>query len=144
MTQIFKATSSGTLIICEQLAVMAVVTHNEVAVMIAVIGLFSSIGGGIGRSISATIWTNTLPGNLAKYLPEADQRNLTRIYGSLPVQLSYKWGTPTRDAIVHAYGDTQRLMVIAGASFVPLALAAVLLWRNVNVANLKQTKGNVF
>ena len=144
MTQIFKATASGTLIICEQLAVMAVVPHNEIAIMIAVIGLFSSIGGGIGRSISGAIWTNELPGALRNYLPQESQANFTRIYGSLPVQLSYDWESPTRQAIVRAYGEVQRKMLIAGASFLPLALGSVFLWENINVKSIEQTKGQVF
>jgi hypothetical protein len=144
MTQIFKATTSGTLIICEQLAVMAVVQHNEIAVMIAVIGLFSSIGGGIGRSISGAIWTNQLPGLLEAYLPAETQADLTTIYRSLPVQLSYAWGSPTRDAIVRAYGEVQRKMLIAGVSFLPLALGSVFFSRNINVKKMEQTVGQVF
>lgn len=79
-----------------------------------------------------------------KHLPEESKGNFTKIYGSLPVQLSYKWGSPTRNAIVLAYGEVQRKMLIAGSCFLPLALGCVFLWRNVNVKNLHQTKGQVF
>lgn len=144
MCQILKAVSGGTIIICEQLAVMSVVSHNELAVMLAVIGLASSVGRSIGTSISGAIWTNQLPGKLEKYLPEESQGNLTTIFGDLRVQLGYPWGSPTRDAIVSAYGDVQRNMVIAGACFMPLALGCVLLWKNVNVSKFRQTEGKVF
>ncbi len=144
MCQIFKAVSGGTLIICEQLAVMAVVAHNQLAPMLALIGLASSIGGSIGDAISGGIWTNQLPSYLAATLPEEVKANATEIYGSLAVQLTYAWGTPTRDAIVYSYGEVQRKMVIAGASFIPLALICVLFWKNVNVKNTKQTAGQIF
>ncbi|ORY59146.1 siderophore iron transporter mirB [Pseudomassariella vexata] len=144
MAQIFKATSGGTLIICEQLAVMAIVAHNEVAIMLAAIGLFASIGSSIGRAISGAIWTNELPEYLLAALPEDQKANATAIYGDLTIQLSFPFNSPTRDAIVYAYGEVQRKMLIAGACFMPLALVGVLMWRNINVGKKKQTAGNVW
>ncbi|KAF6804618.1 siderophore iron transporter [Colletotrichum sojae] len=144
MSQILKAVSAGTIIICEQLAVMAVVKHNEISVMLALIGLATSVGRSVGRAISGGIWTNELPIFLAKYLPEENQADLMTIYGDIEVQLKAAWGSPVRNAIVRAYGDTQRHMVICGAAFMPLALACVFLWKNVNVAKVHQTKGQVW
>ncbi|TDZ21535.1 MFS siderochrome iron transporter 1 [Colletotrichum orbiculare MAFF 240422] len=144
MCQILKAVSAGTIIICEQLAVMAVVKHNEVSVMLALIGLATSVGRSIGRAISGAIWTNEFLEFLIKYLPEDAQSNAVTIYGDIKVQLSYAWGSPTRVAIIRAYGAVQRHMVICGAAFMPLALGCVLLWRNVNVSKVHQTKGQVF
>lgn len=144
MCQILKAVSGGTIIICEQLAVMSVVAHNEVPVMLALVALTSNVGGSIGRAISGGIWTNQLPEYLAKYLPAEEKDNTMTIYGSLPVQLEYEWGSDTRIAIIRSYADVQRHMVIAGACFMPLALACVLLWRNVNVGKTQQTRGQVF
>lgn len=144
MCQILKAVSAGTIIICEQLAVMSVVEHNEVSVMLALIGLATSVGRSTGRAISGGIWTNEFLDFLIKYLPEDTKGEASTIYGDIKVQLSYAWGTPARDAIVHAYGDVQRHMVICGAAFMPLALGCVFLWKNVNVAKVHQTKGQVF
>ncbi|OLN96767.1 Siderophore iron transporter mirB 3 [Colletotrichum chlorophyti] len=144
MCQILKAVSAGTIIICEQLAVMSVVAHNEVSVMLALIGLATSVGRSTGRAISGAIWTNEFLEFLIKYLPEETKSEASTIYGDIEVQLSYPWGSATRDGIIHAYGDVQRHMVICGAAFMPLALACVLLWKNVNVAKVQQTKGQVF
>ncbi|CRK29547.1 MFS siderochrome iron transporter 1 like protein [Verticillium longisporum] len=144
MCQILKSVSAGTIIICEQLAVMSVVSHNEVTVMLALIGLASSVGRAVGSAISGGIWTNQMPGKIAHYLPESAKANATTIYGDLRVQLSYEWGSEIREAIVTAYGDVQRNMVIAGAALMPIAFACVLLWRNVNVAKFKQTEGKIF
>lgn len=112
--------------------------------MLALVALTSNVGASIGRAISGGIWTNQLPAYLEEYLPEEEKENTMMIYGSLPVQLEYEWGSDTRNAIIRSYGDVQRHMVIAGACFMPLALACVLLWRNVNVGKTKQTRGQVF
>jgi Na+-transporting NADH:ubiquinone oxidoreductase subunit NqrB len=61
-------------------------------------------------------------------------------------QMSYPDGLPERDAIVRAYADVQRKMVIVGICLVPLCLGCTYMWRNINVKKLvpEQTQGNVF
>lgn len=144
MCQILSAFAGGTLVMCEQLAAMAAVPHNEVAAVLALEGMFTSIGGSIGQSISGAIWTNMMPQKMLEYLPESEKANAAAIYGSLPMQLAFPVGSPARDAIIAAYGYVQRRMLIAGVAFMPVALGCVLLWRDINVKKLQQTKGNVF
>lgn len=144
MTQILYAICGGTLVMTEQLAAMSAVPHNEVAVVLALEGLFTSIGGSIGQSISGAIWTNLMPGKLFESLPAEQKRNWREIYGSLEVQLQFPMGSPTREAIIAAYGFVQRRMLLAGVFFMPLALGCVLLWRNIDVKGKQQTRGMVF
>ena len=144
LIQIFMAFSGGTLVMTEQLAAMSAVPHNEVAVVLALEGLFMSIGGSIGQSISGAIWTNLLPDKLVEYLPASEKANWEDIYGSLEVQMSYPIGSATRDAIIMAYGYVQRRMLLAGVFLMPLALGCVLLWRNIDVKGKQQTRGMVF
>lgn len=144
LTQILNSISSGTLVMTEQLAAMSAVPHNEVAVVLALEGLFTSIGGSVGQSISGAIWTNLLPGKLREFLPVEQRAHWREIYGSLEVQLGFPMGSPTRDAIISAYGFVQRRMLLAGVLFMPLALGCVLLWRNIDVKGKRQTRGTVF
>lgn len=60
MCQIFHAFAGGTLVICEQMAVMAAASHQQVAVVLAVEGMFSSVGGAVGSTVAAAIWTGEL------------------------------------------------------------------------------------
>lgn len=143
MCQIFIAFSGGTLVICEQVAVMAATSHQYVAVVLAVESMFSNIGGAIGSTVAAAIWTGVFPVKLMEYLPEDALENFDLIYGDLTTQLSYEVGTPTRDAIVRAYGDAQRLMLISATCILVLALGAVAVWRDIKVKDFKQVKGRV-
>ena len=143
MCQIFIAFSGGTLVICEEIAAMAAVSHQYIAVILAVEGMFANIGGAIGSTIAGAIWTGVFPKKLADYLPQEAQANLTMIYGDLTTQLSYEVGTETRDAIVRAYGDAQRIMIIAATSILVLAVGAVVAWRDIKVKDFKQVKGRV-
>lgn len=144
MTQALNSISGGTLVMTEQLAAMSAVPHNEVAVVLALEGLFTSIGGSIGQSISGAIWTNIMPNKLYDSLPAEQKPYWREIYGSLDIQLEFPVGSPTREAIIAAYGFVQRKMLLAGVCFMPLALGCVLLWKNIDVKGKQQTRGTVF
>ena len=122
---------------------------EQIAVAIAMFGLFGSIGASIGQAIAGGIWTNILPDKIAEALPADMQDQVFQLYGNLSAVVEAPRGSPAREAVIEGYGIVQRYMVIAGACFIPLCLAALLLWKNVNVKKLeeekgKQTKGTVF
>lgn len=144
MCQIFIAFSGGTLVITEQLAVMAATSHQYVAVVLALEGMFSSVGGAIGSTVAAAIWTGTFLPNLYRFLPASEQSNAVTIYGDITTQLSYPVGSAARTAIMNAYGDAQRYMLMAATAVLVLAIAAVMMWRDINVKGMKQVKGIVF
>jgi hypothetical protein len=129
MSQVFIAFAGGAIVITEQIAVMAATTHQYVAVVLAIEGMFSSIGGAIGGSIAAAIWTGVFPKRLAEYLPAESQGDLMTIYADLTVQMSYPKGTDTRMAIERAYGDSQRWMAIGSTLVLVVAIGSVLMWR---------------
>lgn len=148
-TQVLVGLGTGIFTTCAQLAVMAPVTHQEIAAVLALWGLFGSFGSSIGFAIAGAMWNNMIPQQLYERLPEASKVNSTLIFGSIKVQLEFADGTPERDAVVGAYQHVMRLMVITGVALVPLCLASIWLWKNINVRKLeeekgKQTKGTVF
>ncbi|ODH32665.1 hypothetical protein ACO22_03359 [Paracoccidioides brasiliensis] len=143
MCQIFIAFAGGTLVICEQMAVMAATSHQYVAVVLAIEGMFASIGGAIGQTVAAAIWTGVFPKRLAEYLPEAEKANATLIYGDLVVQKSYPVGSPARNAISKAYGDGQKYMLIGGTAVLAISLVSTMVWRDIKVKDFKQVKGLV-
>lgn len=144
MCQIFISIAAGIIIICDEIAILAAGSHQHVAVCIAVLGLFGNMGGAIGATVASAIWQNTLPNKLMEYLPEEDLPNFLAIYGDLATQLSYPIGSPTRLAIQRAYGDAQLRLLATGTGVWVVGLVAVLMWRNINVINVKQTKGHVW
>lgn len=145
MCQVLVGIGTGMFTQCGQLALMSVLTHQEIAVALALYGLFGSIGAAIGNAIAGAIWTNILPAQLAKNLPASVVDQAAEIYGSIEVQLSHPMGSPIREAIIKSYGVVQHKMVIAGSAFVPVFVLCIFLYKNINVKEkLSQTKGNVF
>ena len=141
--EVIGSIASGSAVAIEQIAIMASVPHKDVAVGLALLSMITSMGGSIGQAISSAIWTNTLPANLEKMLPDELKGEAATIYGDLTAQLSYEWGSPARDAIVHAYAETQKLMLIAAT----VSLAGTILWISLmknHRLDKQQTKGVVF
>jgi MFS family permease len=143
MSQIFIAFGGGALIICEEMAVMAAAPHENVAGMLALIGVFSSVGGAIGQAISAAIYTNKFPIALNKYLGTANMTLNAQLYGSLPAQLSFPVGTVQRTAVIHAYGDAQWYLTIAGTIALVPCFVFIAMWQDFKVKELRQVKGRV-
>ncbi|RWA14690.1 hypothetical protein EKO27_g473 [Xylaria grammica] len=141
MCQIFNGISSEIWVLTAQLAIMASVTHQEIAVSLALFRLFGSIGAAIGFAIAGALWTNILPAKLYEFLPGDAKDQAGEIFGSIIIQKSYPMGTPIRDAIVAAYADVQRKMVISGAAFLPLCFICLLMWKNINVKTLEANRG---
>ena len=143
MCEIFFSVAGSIFILCVQLAVLAAVDHQHVAAVLSLLFVMGSMGDAVGSAISGAIWTNTFFKELERKLPASGTTDLMLIYESLTEQLSYPVGTPTRDAIVDAYGYAQVRMLAAGTAFMVLGFVWVGMMRNLNVKNMTQTKGNV-
>ncbi|KAK2675769.1 MFS transporter superfamily [Fusarium oxysporum f. sp. vasinfectum] len=143
MCQVFHGVCGGIWAMTGPLAIMTQVTHQEIAVVLALYSMFGSIGQAIGFGISGALWTNDLPREMYKALPQDAKNQTAALYGDMKLQMADPIGTPIRDAVVHAYGVVQREMVIAGCAFLPLICICVIVWRNKPI-DRQQTKGNVF
>jgi hypothetical protein len=95
-------------------------------------------------TVAAAIWQSTLPKKLALYLPASELPNLVTIYSDITVQLSYAVGSPTRIAIQRAYGDAQMMMLIVGTAVWVVGIVAVVMWRDIKIIGIQQTRGHVF
>jgi MFS family permease len=145
MCQVFISIGGSVFIIVEQLAALAAVDHEHVAVALALLNVVGTVGGAIGATISGAIWTHTFYEALQKFLPQdVVATAIDDIYDSLDTQLSYEVGSPVRLAIQHAYAFAQTRMLAAGTCIMCLAFAWTLLIKNIDVGSIKQVKGTVF
>ncbi|CAK7564290.1 MAG: hypothetical protein SEPTF4163_002179 [Sporothrix epigloea] len=140
LCQILISFAGGAMVICDQMALMASVPHQYLAVGLALENMFANIGGGIGSSIASAIWTGVFPTRLAHYLPDLSALDRQLIYGDLSVQLSYEPGSPIRLGIEAAYGDAQRMMLIVATCVMGIALFGVFVWRDLRVKDMDKAK----
>ncbi|KAH8649662.1 major facilitator superfamily transporter [Tricladium varicosporioides] len=144
LPQLLIALSGGTLIITSDIAIMSLSSHAEIASLLALLALAANIGGAVGGSVSGAIWTNILPRELLKELPEEWKGDAWKIYEDLQVQLSFPVGSVVREAIIKAYAVTQFWMCVAGTLVLGIGFVGVALWRDVRVGEKRQVKGVVF
>ncbi|KAH6644892.1 hypothetical protein C7974DRAFT_440557 [Boeremia exigua] len=88
--------------------VLMVVAQGHTPALLAVESVILDVGKSAGSAIGTAIWTDMFPKKLANYLPSSDISRLNDIHGSINVQSSYPVGSLARNAIEHAYLDTQR------------------------------------
>jgi MFS family permease len=145
LSQIFIAFGSGAIMITDEIAILAAVEKQQhFAVAIALVSMSASIGQAVGLTISAAIWQYIIPKQLALYLPSEELPNIVAIYTDIMTQLSYPVGSPTRLAIQRAYSDAQKYLFIASTCVWIIGIVGTLMWRNINIIGVKQTKGHVF
>lgn len=136
MCQIFVAFGGGTLVICEQMTVMAVSAQRNIPSILAIEGVVANIGSALGSTVAVAMWTGILPGKLEKHVPASE--DWATIYSSIDVQLSYPIGSTVRSAIDAAYGDTQRLMLISATCLYLITWSSCFFWKNIDVRKMKQ------
>jgi MFS family permease len=124
-TQILQGLGGGFAAISSQVGAQASVPHADVAIITAVVLLLTEIGGAVGNACAGAIWSNTMPENLAKYLPWLTDEQRAELYGSITLAASYPRGDPVREGVINAYDDTMKIMVTVATvlSVVPVLLA---------------------
>ncbi|KAI0781782.1 drug:h+ antiporter [Abortiporus biennis] len=124
-TQILQGMGGGFAAVASQVGAQASVTHADVAIVTAVVLLWTEIGGGVGGALAGAIWTNTMPKRLAKYLPNLSEADRDALFGSITDAVAYPRGDPIREGVINAYDETMKVMVIAATclSVVPIILA---------------------
>lgn len=143
MCQIFIALGGGTIVIANQLAVMAASDRSGVPMMLATLFLFNSVGGAIGDAVSAAVFSNTWVAAYTRAAPEAWKSQAYSIYlGGYLTQESFPPGTPVREAINYAWSQNMLWSATAAVCSLILGIPAVLVWKNYYV-NKQQNKGTM-
>lgn len=141
MCQIFIAFGGGTLVIGNEMGVMASADRGGVPMMLSLIGLFSSLGNSMGAAVQTAIYNNVFVDTLQAALPEdmKSQAQQISVDGYL-VQQTYPLGSTERNAVNHAWGASQKYGAIAATAILALGIPAIGIWKNYRVTK-QQNKG---
>ena len=86
MAQVLISLGGACSVIGSQVATQASVPHRDMAMALALLSLWTSIGGSIGSAIAAEIWNTKLPRYLKQYLGDTHtDAELADIFGSIVV-----------------------------------------------------------
>ncbi|KKY30610.1 putative siderophore iron [Diaporthe ampelina] len=101
----------------------AAVPHEDMATVIALLALWSTLGSSVGSAISSAIWTNEMLSRMYdEMIPAgADEKTIKKLYGSIKkLRSGYAFDDPIRQAAIRAYAAINGHIAIAA-----LVLAAV-------------------
>ncbi|KAH8601945.1 putative siderophore iron transporter [Bisporella sp. PMI_857] len=93
-------------VVGSRVASQASVPHQDVALAISLLGLWSKVGGSIGSAIVAVIWADQMPKQLRAHLPPtATEKDVKSIFGSVTsVRTKYpSMNDPMRIGAIEAY-----------------------------------------
>lgn len=147
MCQIFIAFGGGTLVIAHQIAAMASCDREGVPMVLALLGLFASVGQAIGSAVIAAIYAKVYPDAATSSLLSNGITNSTLVselqLGGAVASLAYLEGTPERTAADYAMQQVQKWGGVAATCVLILAIPGIALWKNYKLVK-KQNKGTVF
>lgn len=108
-----------------QVSLQSVTDHDHMAVITSLYLASYYIGSALGSCVSGAIWTQVLAEKIREQfqlIGNTSESLLTTAYGSpFTFIVDYPWGTPERMAVVEAYKQVQRLLLITGTCLcVPL------------------------
>lgn len=113
-------------------SVQSATSHDNMALVSGMTYTLYRVGSAVGNSVSGAVWTNILPGRLAKNLAPFNNETLSSYAYSTPYSfiIDYPWGTPERDAVVEAYKHIQRMETLIALCFCVLLIFFALFLRD--------------
>ncbi|XWW96834.1 hypothetical protein V2A60_004814 [Cordyceps javanica] len=110
-----------------RVASQACVPHQDVALAISLLSLWSKIGSAVGGAVVAVIWSSQMPGQLRAHLPAGTpEATVKKIFGNVKAARTlYAFDSPMRRGIIEAYRRTlfYCLAPALALAFVPLVAA---------------------
>lgn len=127
ISQILLGTSALTAL-GSRVGAMASVPHEEMASIIAAYFLWTYLGSSAGYAIASAIWTDKMLPFMREELPNAPEKTLEEIYGSVEIlRTKYAPGDPIREGAIRAYTRTNGIIFIAAAVISALSVVCSLL-----------------
>lgn len=108
-----------------RVGVQASVPHEDVASIISIISLWSTLGSSIGSAVSSAIWTNQMLNEMYKQLPGVPSDTITEIYGDIKaLRTDYDFLDPIRQGSIRAYAIVNGNITITSICLAAIPLVA--------------------
>lgn len=130
ISQVFLGLGAFT-VIGARVGSQASVPHEDLASVIALLSLWSTIGSSIGSTIASTIWQERMKASMRVELPDVPEATINKIYGSIKLlRTQYDWDDPIREGAVRAYTETNGIIFTAAIVIAAVPVIGSLLMPN--------------
>lgn len=113
-------------VVGSRVASEASVPHQDVALVISLLSLWSKVGSAIGSAIVVVIWSSQMPMQLRAHLPStATESDVTKLFGQVTLIRDYDFNDPMRVGAIVAYRRALYYCIAPalGLAFIPLIAA---------------------
>ena len=100
LTQVLQGMGGGFAAICSGVGAQASVPHADVAVVIALVLLWTEIGGGVGGSVAGAIWAGVMPRKLEEWLPGVSAGEREELFGNIEAVRARPMDDPVRQGVI--------------------------------------------
>lgn len=91
----------------------ASVPHEDMASMISLLTLWSTLGSSIGSAVASAIWTNEMVDRMRLELPDVNEKTIKKIFGSIKkLRTDYAFDDPIRQGSIRAYSYVNGHIII--------------------------------
>jgi hypothetical protein len=99
----------------------ASVPHEDMASIISLLSLWSTLGSSVGSAVSSAIWTNEMLNQMYMEMAGVDEATILKLYGNIKtLRTTYDFDSPVRQGAIRAYAHVNGHIAITA-----LLLAAV-------------------
>ncbi|PWN51464.1 MFS general substrate transporter [Violaceomyces palustris] len=106
-TQILISMGGACSVVGTRVASQGSVPHQDLATVIALLSLWTKLGGAMGSAIAGAVWTGNMLPNMERELPQVSQTILKSLYASITtVKTKYAFGSEVRNGVIRAYDKT--------------------------------------
>ncbi|GAA5833835.1 hypothetical protein JCM11251_005981 [Rhodosporidiobolus azoricus] len=105
--QVLTGIGGSFAVVGSQVGSQASVPHQDVALAISLLSLWSKIGSGIGEAIAYSVWSNNMPRNLRTHVPASvNDTMIETFYGAITTIKALPYDDPVRQGCIKAYEQT--------------------------------------
>ncbi|KAF9020549.1 MFS general substrate transporter [Hymenopellis radicata] len=140
-TQLLIAIGGAFSVVGSRVSSQASVPHADLAQVIALLSLWTSLGGSVGTAIAAAVWTGKMPQYLRKHLPNKTDAEIKTIFGSIKTARALP--AADRTNVIYAYNDTVYLLYLPALIIAFLPLVILLFMRNFYLGDTQNAVQNV-
>ncbi|KAK7045369.1 hypothetical protein VNI00_007618 [Paramarasmius palmivorus] len=126
MSQVLIGVGGSFSVVSSRVASQASVPHQDLALTISLLSLWSKIGSAIGSALAAVIWAEKMPKLLRQELPSSvTDAQVKTFFGTIRKIRDYAFEDPIRQGAILAYRKTLWYLIVPAVSlsFVPLIAA---------------------
>lgn len=132
-------------VVGSRVASQASVPHQDVALAISLLSLWSKIGSAIGSAVVAVIWSSQMPDQLRKHLPpNTPEKTIKKLFGNIKaIRTLYKFDSPMRQGAIEAYRQTLYYCLVPALALALIPLLAAFFQANYYLGKQQNAVTNV-